>query len=502
MKKTWLAVPILTLFACGANNNSHPSIDYLGMTPPGATAQEFAPGIVSTDSFEHSSPVFSPDGTLVFWNIISRVRPAQLLEMTYEDGKWSSPHNPSFGDPTADDFYPSFSSDGKTLYFSSRRKVPAGYQQRDMRIWTVVRNGNSWGTPVPFDSTVSTGMEYAHSITNDNTLYFSARTQGQTNFDIFSSRTPMPFGINSVGYEDGAFIAPDESFLIFESQRAEGIDGSIDLYISFKLDDGGWSLPVNMGPTINSGDTERMAKISPDGKFLFFGSNRNQTPPAWGFDIYWIETGVIDELKNNRLAKTAIDQPLGEELLKALAEGNASQSIDLLKSWTSKYPQDMEGARVYVAELRKQKMYAEAEALIASLPADWLNSVMLRTDIALTKFGAGKVNEAEKILEPLLIPSPDLEVTLRQIVSGLDGIGLYDQADNYFDRLVTNGVNPVHIYNRACGYAKAGEKDRAFAFLNVAADKGYKAASQYENDTDLISLKADRRWKSLRKKLN
>jgi hypothetical protein len=500
VKRFSLAFPFLVLFACG-QNSKHIDIDYVGMPSPGITATEFAPGIVSTDSFEHSSPMFSPDGSVVLWNIISRVRPPYLLEMNYENGKWTSPHRPSFADSTADDFYPQFSADGKKLYFSSRRKVPDGYKQRDMRIWSVVRSDNSWGKPVVYDSTISKGFEYAHTITTSNILYFSARTQGQTNFDLFSDGIPLPFGINSVNYEDGACIAPDESFLIFEAQRAEGVEGSIDLYISFKLDDGSWSLPVNMGPRINTGETERMAKLSPDGKYLFFGSNRNQSPPAWGFDLYWIETKVIDDLRNDPLAKIAIDQPLGDELLKALATGDADQSIALLRSWTTKYPQDREGRRTYIAELRKQGKYSDASELIAMLPPDWLNSVMIRTDVALTKFGAGKNDEARSILEPLLVPSPDLEVALRQVIAGLDEMGLHDLSDEYFEKLITTDVHPVHIYNRACGYAKAGEKERAFKFLNIAADKGYNEASQYENDGDLTSLKPDMRWKSLQKKL-
>jgi uncharacterized protein (TIGR02145 family) len=40
---------------------------YFGQTPPGATPQVFAPGIISTDANEYSAPSFSPDGNEVFW---------------------------------------------------------------------------------------------------------------------------------------------------------------------------------------------------------------------------------------------------------------------------------------------------------------------------------------------------------------------------------------------------------------------------------------------------
>jgi Tol biopolymer transport system component len=101
--------------------------------------------------------------------------------------------------------------------------------------------------------------------------------------------------INTEHYEDGPFIAPDESYLIFESERPGGIGGSIDLYISFRKDDGSWSVPVNMGETINSDKTDRWARVTPDGKYLFFGSNRNGN-----MDIYWIDAKIISNLKTGQ----------------------------------------------------------------------------------------------------------------------------------------------------------------------------------------------------------
>jgi Tol biopolymer transport system component len=98
--------------------------------------------------------------------------------------------------------------------------------------------------------------------------------------------------INDGSYIDGPFIARDESFLIFESDR-EGGAGSIDLYICFKDSNNNWSTPKNMGPKINSPAAERFAGLSPDGKYFFFGSNRSSTLP----DLYWIDASVINELR-------------------------------------------------------------------------------------------------------------------------------------------------------------------------------------------------------------
>ena len=280
--------------------------NYFGLTPPGMTATLFAEGIVSTDSIEHSSPAFSPDGRIVLWTKIYTGHPAFLIEMKYENGVWSEPAKPSFSSSDADDFYPEFSTDGSRLYFSSRRPLPPGYpRNKDMWIWEVSRNAGGWGTPTPLDSTIMKGFEYGHSVSENGTIFFSSRRLGS--FDIFSAKwishkyqeaQLLGNGINTSGYEDGPFIAPDESYLIFESSRPEAVESSIDLFICFKLPDGSWSRPKNMGPRINTKYSERFARVSPDGKYLFFGSNRRQLADNLYFDIYWIDAKVIEELKS------------------------------------------------------------------------------------------------------------------------------------------------------------------------------------------------------------
>jgi Tol biopolymer transport system component len=280
------------------------SNNYFGLTPPGMTAVLFADGIVSTDSIEHSSPAFSPDGRLVLWTKIYKGHPAFLVEMKLKKGVWTPPAMPSFASSDADDFYPEFSVDGTRLYFSSRRPLPPGYpRNEDMWIWEVERKGDGWSTPIPMDSTIMKGFEYGHSVSKNGTIFFSSRRQGS--FDIFYAKWMahkyqeaqlLGNDINTAGYEDGPFIAPDESYLIFESQRPESIEGSIDLFICFKQSDGCWTQPKNMGPRINTKYSERFARVSPDGKYLFFGSNRKQLTDNLYFDIYWIDAKVIKEL--------------------------------------------------------------------------------------------------------------------------------------------------------------------------------------------------------------
>ena len=305
MKAINLIFPVL-MFVCNQSRAQKIVIDYFGQKPPVENAELFGPGIISTGSFEHSAPSFSPDGKTVLWTILRM--PGYhtiILEMNYENGKWSQPHLPSFSDSIANEVYPSFSPGGKHLYFSSSRKTNSNDTSvKGNRLWKVERNKNGWGTPILLDTLVSRGGEYASSIAGNGNLYFTFGPHRSPDWNIFKAENnnnkyskPSKLDLNSTGYDDGPFVAPDESYIIFESQRPESINGSIDLFICFRNKDGQWSNPKNMGPKINSSFSERFSRVSPDSKYLFFGSNRNQTEQHQGFDIFWIDARIIEELK-------------------------------------------------------------------------------------------------------------------------------------------------------------------------------------------------------------
>jgi Tol biopolymer transport system component len=308
MKNTYiLSVSFFIMLGC-----SHPektvSINYPGNGAPGDSARIFSFGTISTDELEHSSPTFSPDGKMVLWAVMELPSwKSRIVQMTFEDGQWSTPHSPGFSDTTASDISPSLSPDGKTLLFSSGRMLPSGrFPEKGNVIWKVEREGNRWGTPFPLDSTISRSGDYAPSISEKGNLYFTHGPFRSPDWNIFvasltdgTTSSRKVDVVNSIHYEDGPYIAPDESYLIFESDRARGLNGSIDLYISFRQQNGEWGIPVNMGPKVNTTASERFARVSPDGKYLFFGSNRRSLNGSPNFDIYWINSTVIDDLKKN-----------------------------------------------------------------------------------------------------------------------------------------------------------------------------------------------------------
>ncbi|MCE3260536.1 MAG: hypothetical protein K0S12_2177 [Bacteroidetes bacterium] len=91
-------------------------------------------------------------------------------------------------------------------------------------------------------------------------------------------------------------LAPDEATLIFASNVAGGL-GGMDLYMT-KLENGKWSKPVNLGPSVNSSFNEVFPFVSASNT-LYFSSNKTQG--LGGLDVYSVQTndlkGKITHLK-------------------------------------------------------------------------------------------------------------------------------------------------------------------------------------------------------------
>lgn len=120
--------------------------DLLGEEAPEQRPALFVPGIVSTLRREHSSPAFSPSGDRLLWTEItdrSRIRMSVLRE-GLRGPPQVAPWSGFFSD-----FYPSFSADGRTVFFSSYRLWQAGAENPGWRvtIWDVDRLPEGWGEP-------------------------------------------------------------------------------------------------------------------------------------------------------------------------------------------------------------------------------------------------------------------------------------------------------------------------------------------------------------------
>jgi Tol biopolymer transport system component len=101
--------------------------------------------------------------------------------------------------------------------------------------------------------------------------------------------------INTGKQNSHPFIAPDESYIIWDSQRDGGY-GDSDIYISYRQQDGAWGAAINMGDKINTAGWDAAASVTPDGKYILF----NRYADAEGgenVDIYWVDAQIIETLR-------------------------------------------------------------------------------------------------------------------------------------------------------------------------------------------------------------
>jgi hypothetical protein len=195
-----------------------------------------------------------------------------------------------------DDKAPSITADGKKLVFSSRRPETTdapvdvegdGKYFEDIYISTWDSAGAKWteAQPVPGQVNVDGAHDACTSISADGKQIFIYRNNmndpDSRGGDIFVSKinnnkwkTPETLGkpINSTYWEGGACISPDGKTLFFTSERKGGF-GHSDIWMVTRKTKTEWNKPVNLGSEINTPFDEGGMFLSPDGKTLFFCSN-------------------------------------------------------------------------------------------------------------------------------------------------------------------------------------------------------------------------------------
>jgi Tol biopolymer transport system component len=278
---------------------------YLGQKPPGLTPEVFAPGIVSTDSHEMNT-AFTPDGKEFYF--CRRINDRNtIVVMKQINGQWTAPEIAPFSGNYHDrDF--TISPDGQKIAFGSHRpKQKGGAPTERINVWIVERTSpTEWGVPYNAGDFINVprGGNYPCITNNGSLYYFTQKTDGIGNCDLYKSRlingrytkpTILDRTINTEHHEWDQYVAPDESYIIFGSQgRLDAMSREGDLYISFRKSDGSWIPAVNMGEGINSRSNEICPVVTLDGKYIFFTSRRGGTN-----DLYWVDAGIIDSYKKN-----------------------------------------------------------------------------------------------------------------------------------------------------------------------------------------------------------
>ena len=290
-KASVILILVFTLFlhACSPTKKSEvPIIEapYLGQKPPGLIPVPFAPGLVVTKGWEYGG-VFTPDQKeFYFIRKAADTKKQEFVVFSYKNKQWKE----RVISPRVGQAY--ISPDGMTMHLGKR------FKERTETGWSAIKKLDSSFSKIQIMRlTASAKGTYVFDEIGmpdgDGLIRYSRLIKGKR-------EAPKPFGteINTGRMNAHPFIAPDESYIIWDGRRESGY-GHSDIYISFKQKEGSWGPAINLGDQINTAAWEAAATVTPDGKYLFF--NRNVGSDKYeNVDVYWVDAQIIETLRNNQ----------------------------------------------------------------------------------------------------------------------------------------------------------------------------------------------------------
>lgn len=284
MKLSTTIIALLVLSACNRSNNQIQS----EATPLQSTSIQN----LLEQSFQPLPNVrdlcISNDKSTYYLTVESFIKEqSAIYQIVKRDDKTKAELMPFSGQYK--DMEPALSPDNLRLYYASNRPIHPDSNANDMNLWYVERvdiNAN-WSAPIFVDSKINTKQnEFYPSVAKNGNLYFTAiRTNGIGKEDIFVSyfvdgnyQEPICLSenINTSGYEFNAFIAPDESYLIFSGYNRKDGFGSADLYISFNDSHYNWSKAKNLGSEINTKALDYCPFVDLNEGKIYITSERNR----------------------------------------------------------------------------------------------------------------------------------------------------------------------------------------------------------------------------------
>jgi hypothetical protein len=224
---------------------------------------------------------------------------------TSVDDPWGTPQNlgPTVN-TAADEFSPALSPNGRWLFFGSNRPEGCG----GLDIWASHRKDRdddlAWERPINLGCILNTSADDDFPFLfvdneQDTTMLYFASNRSYGGYHIYAStmnEEEGTFGPGVLVRELNCFdpvcirdsrttIRRDGLEVIFGSFNRPGGFGLQDLWVSTRQDtEDPWSIPVNLGPTVNTEFQEGGPALSRDGATLYFHSNR---PGSFGLlDLY------------------------------------------------------------------------------------------------------------------------------------------------------------------------------------------------------------------------
>lgn len=212
------------------------------------------------------------------------------------------------------DYVPVITADGSVMFFTSKRLDSSAsnlgiLEDGDEDIYMAEMKDDQWKTAASIEGELNSDTHDAMvCLLNHGSKIVIYRTrENMTGGDLLISdyvdenwTAPSQFNdqINSEYTESSAWISEGNDLIYFSSNRPGGYGGK-DIYRLVKFQNGEWSLPQNLGPTINSPQDEDGPFYHTKSNKLYFMSKGHSG--IGGFDIFYSEQdadGVWQKIHN------------------------------------------------------------------------------------------------------------------------------------------------------------------------------------------------------------
>ncbi|MFK7772914.1 MAG: OmpA family protein [Saprospiraceae bacterium] len=297
----------------------------------------------------------SPDETLVVFSRNSDVsnRRNQYNLMLYQaditkDGRFKNVKLMEFCNNNSNHMHPTFSPDGKTLFFTSDKSGVGGtdifYSTLGEKGWSRARNLDE-----PINTTANEGFPFMSS---DGKLFFCSK--GHTSY------------------------------------------GGFDIFVSQQDVKGNWSQPTNIGLPINSPADEVSIYLSKDlSKGMFASSREGGDDDIYFFDI----DGLYNKSSNNMLT----EKPVSEEVFVSKSEDETIVVEPISESSTNTSSDDLE---IPIESLQESNQISENNSIenvnekIATVSTENVDSLMKSFDSKIeTENDSSNISQKENITE-------------------------------------------------------------------------------------------------------
>ncbi len=185
----------------------------------------------------------------------------------------------------ADERLPIISPDGKTLYFTRKQhKENIGEEKNDDIWFSTLQKDNTWGEAKNIDVPLNNERHnFVVAVGQSGDLIYVQNAykrwakDGIAYAKLTGSEWSKPEAMkieemyNLSGFAN-YHVSPDGNILMMAIERTDAV-GDLDLYVSFRINEEEWSVPQNLGTTINSVSMESSVFLAADYKTIYFASS-------------------------------------------------------------------------------------------------------------------------------------------------------------------------------------------------------------------------------------